>query len=421
MSKRPRLRSAAEEQLPSQLCAVNLHAAGIDVGACEHWVAVPQGAAPEPVRRFGGCTPDLEALADWLRACGITTVALESTGVYWIALFELLESRGFEVRLVDPRQFHQVSGRPKSDVHDCQWLQRLHSYGLLAGAFRPAEQVCVLRSYLRQRAALVAEAARDLQHLQKALTQMNVKLQHVVADIAGVTGLSIIRAILVGERAPDQLAKLRNRNCKQDERTIARALHGNWRAEHLFALAQALASYEFHHRQMAECDQHIEAELARFADRSGGTPVPPRPGKRAKGKARKNQPRFDARGQLYRLAGVDLTVIEGIEEPTALTLLSEIGLDRSRWPTVKHFCSWLGLCPQRRVSGGKLLSSRVRGSSNRAAQALRLAARGLERSQSALGAFFRRLKARLGAPKAITAAAHKLGRLVYSLLKHGTA
>jgi transposase len=421
MSQRQRVRSAAEEQLPSQLSAVNLHAAGIDVGGCEHWVAVPHGADPQPVRRFGGCTPDLEALADWLRACGVTTVALESTGVYWIALYELLESRGFEVRLVDPRQFHQVSGRPKSDVHDCQWLQRLHSYGLLAGAFRPAELVCVLRSYLRQRSALVAEAARDLQHLQKALTQMNVKLQHVVADVAGLTGLRIIRAVLAGERDPARLAQLRDRRCKQDEAAIARALHGNWRAEHLFALEQALASYEFRHRQMAECDRRIEAELCRFADRSGGAPLPPRPGKRAKGKARRNQVPFDARGRLYRMAGVDLTLIEGIEEPTALALLGEIGLDMSRWPTAKHFCSWLGLCPQRRVSGGKLLSSRVQTSSSRAALALRLAARGLERSKSGLGAFFRRLKARLGAPKAITAAAHKLGRLVYSLLRHGTA
>jgi transposase len=421
MSKRPRVRSQAEEQLPSQLCSVNLHAAGIDVGGFEHWVAVPHGSDPQPVRRFGGCTADLEALADWLRACGVTTVALESTGVYWIALFELLESRGFEVRLVDPRQFHQVAGRPKSDVHDCQWLQRLHSYGLLAGAFRPAEQVCVLRSYLRQRAALVAEAARDRQHLQKALTQMNVKLQHVVADVAGVTGLGIIRAILAGERDPARLAQRRDQRCKRDEQAIARALQGNWRDEHLFALGQALAAYEFHHRQMAECDERVEAELARFADRSGGTAVPPRPGKRAKGKARGNQPQFDARSAMYRMSGVDLTLIEGIEEPTALTLLGEIGLDMGRWPTVKHFCSWLGLSPNRRVSGGKLLSSHVKQTSSRAAQALRLAARGLERSRSALGAYFRRLKSCLGMPKAITAAAHKLARLVYSLLKHGTA
>jgi transposase len=421
MSKSKRRTSAAEERLPPQLHAVHLHAAGIDVGGAEHWVAVPEGSDPQPVRRFGGCTADLEALADWLAACAVTTVALESTGVYGIALFELLERRGFEVLLVDPRQFHQMAGRPKSDVPDCPWLRRLHTCGLLAGAFRPDDQVVVLRSYVRQRAALLTEAGRDLQHLQKALTPRNVKLQHVVSDIAGLTGLSIIRAIVAGERDPATLAKLRDPRCKQDEQAIARALLGNWRDEHLFALAQALDAYDFHHRQLAACDLRIEAELAKFADRSGGTPVPPRPGKRAKGKARRNQPRFDARRPLYRMTGVDLTVIEGIEEPTALTLLGEIGLDMSRWPSEKHFCSWLGLCPQRRVSGGRVLSSHTKKSASRAATALRLAARSLERSKSALGAYFRRLKARLGAPKAITAAAHKLARLVYALLKHGTA
>jgi transposase len=421
MSKLPRVRSAAEQQLPAQLSAVNLHAASIDVGGCDHWAAVPPGSDPQPVRRFGSCTADLEALADGRRACGVTTAALESTGVYWVALFELLEGRGFEVRLVDPRQFHQVSGRPKSDAHDCPWLQRPHRDGLLAAAFRPAAPVCVRRSYLRQRAALVAEAARDLQHLQKALTQRNVQLQHVVADLAGVTGLGILRAIPAGEREPAQLAKLRDRRCKQDEQAIARALHGTWRAGHLFALGQALASDEFHHRPTAACDQRIEAELARFADRRGGAPVPPRPGQRAQGTARRHQPRFDARGRLYRMAGVDRTRIEGIEGPTALALRSAIGLDRSRWPTGKPFRSWSGLCPHRRVSGGKLRSSRCRSSSSRAALALRLAALGPERSRTALGAYHRRLKARRGTPKAMTAAAHKLARLVYTLLKRGTA
>ncbi len=421
MSPSPRRRSAAEERLPPQLQAVRLHAAGIDVGAAEHWVAVPEGADPERVRRFGACTADLEALADWLAACGVTSVALESTGVFWIPLFELLERRGFEVLLVDARQFHQMSGRPKTDVHDCQWLQRLHTCGLLAGAFRPDDQVVVLRSYLRQRAALLAEAGRDIQHLQKALTQMNVKLQHVVTDTVGVTGLSIIRAIVAGQRDPAQLAKLRDPRCKQDEATIARALRGNWRDEHLFALEQALQAYDFHHRQVAACDRQIEAEMAKFPDRSGGQGPPPRPGKRARGKARRNQPCFDARRPLYRMAGVDLTVIEGIEETTALTLLGEIGLDMSRWPSEKHFCSWLGLCPQRRISGGRVLSSHTKPGASRAATALRLAARSLQRSKSALGAYFRRLKARLGMPKAITAAAHKLARLVYAVLKHGTA
>jgi transposase len=397
---------------------VHPHAAGIDIGAAEHYVAVAPGAAPQAVRRFGACTADLEALADWLAACGVTTVAMESTGVFWIPLFELLESRGFEVRLVDARQMRRIPGRPKSDVHDCQWLQRLHSYGLLAAAFRPDEPVCVLRSYLRQRHMLVSYAAQHIQHMQKALTQMNVQLQHVVSDITGVTGLAIIRAILAGVRDPVALAKLRDDRCAHSEDQIARALYGNWRDEHLFALKQAVELYDFYHKEIAACDRKIQAQLRQFADKSDGQPLPPKARRLRRGD---NRLAFDVRQALYRMAGVDLTVIEGIEESTALVVLSEIGTDMSRWPTVKHFCSWLGLCPNHRISGGKVLSRRTKPCANRAAAALRLAAFGLHRSRSALGAFLRRLKARVGAPKAITATAHKLARLVYSLLKHGTA
>jgi transposase len=400
------------------LTVVHPHAAGIDIGATEHYVAVPADADPQAVRRFGACTADLEALADWLAACGVTTVAMESTGVFWIPLFELLESRGFEVRLVDARQMRRIPGRPKSDVHDCQWLQRLHSYGLLAAAFRPDEPVCVLRSYLRQRQMLVTYAAQHIQHMQKALTQMNVKLQHVVSDITGVTGLAIIRAIVAGQRDPLQLAKLRDDRCGHSEAEIARALYGNWRAEHLFALKQAVELYDFYHKEIAACDRKIQTQLKQFQDKSGGQVLPPKARRQRRGD---NRLTFDARGALYRMAGVDLTVIEGIEESTALVLLSEIGTDMSRWPSVKQFCSWLGLCPNHRISGGKVLSRRTKPCANRAAAALRLAAYALHRSQSALGAFLRRLKARVGAPKAITATAHKLARLVYSLLKHGTA
>ena len=404
---------------PTQtLSVVHPHAAGIDIGAAEHYVAVPADADPQPVRRFGACTADLETLADWLAACGVTTVVMESTGVFWIPLFELLESRGFAVRLVDARQRRRIPGRPKSDVHDCQWLQRLHSYGLLAAAFRPDEPVCVLRSYLRQRHLLVTYAAQHIQHLQKALTQMNIKLQHVVSDVTGVTGMAIIRAIVAGQRDPLSLAKLRDDRCGHSEAEIARALYGNWRAEHLFALKQALELYDFYHKQIAACDRQIEKQLRQFADQSGGQTLPPKARRRRRGD---NRPAFEVRGALYRMAGVDLTVIEGIEESTALVVLSEIGLDMSRWPTAKHFCSWLGLCPNHRLSGGKVLSRRTKPCANRAAAALRLAAFALHRSQSALGAFLRRLKARVGAPKAITATAHKLARLVYSLLKHGTA
>lgn len=399
------------------------HAAGIDVGAAEHWVAVPPDADPDPVRSFATCTADLEALAAWLLACGVTSVALESTGVYWVPLFELLERRGLKVHLVDARQTRALPGRPKDDVRDCQWIQRLHSCGLLRAAFRPNDQVVVLRSYLRQRQMLISYASDHIRHMQKALEQLNVKLPEVVSEIIGVTGMSIIKAILAGEREPVQLAQLRHPRCKRDEQTIARALYGNWRAEHLFCLRQALALYEFYQQQLAECDQQLDEHLQTFADRSAEGPMPPRP----KGKRKHRQPHsgnvpaFDARARLYRMSGVDLTLIEGIEEGTALVLLSEIGLDMSRWPTEKHFCSWLALCPQHKISGGRVLSRKVRSGVNRAGQAFRLAARGLQHSHSALGAFFRRLKSRLGTPKAITATAHKLARLVYSLLKHGQA
>src|SRR5262245_43919335 len=409
-------RRVTPKAVPSQFQAINRYAAGIDVGAEEHWVAVPADSDAQPVRRFGACTAVLEVLADWLRQCGITTVAMESTGVYWIPLFELLEARGLTVVLVDPREVRRAPGRPKSDVHDCQWLQRLHTYGLLAAAFRPAEQVCVLGSYLRQRAMLVTYAGQHIQHMQKALTQMKLKLQHVVSDVTGVTGMAILKAILGGERDPHKLAQFRTRHCKHDAGEIARALQGNWRAEHLFALQQAVELYEFYHHQIAECDRQIEAHLQTFTDRSAGKVLAHRRRQRKRGA---NEPRFDARQPLFRVTGVDLTTIEGIDESTALVLVSEIGTDMSRWPTEKHFAAWLGLCPHHKISGGKVLSRKVRPSANRAALALRLAACCLHHSHSAVGAFLRRLKARLGTPKAIVATAHKLARLVYRLLKYG--
>jgi len=393
------------------------HAAGIDIGEAEHWVAVPPGCDPQPVRRFGTFTVDLDALADWLIDCGITTVAMESTGVYWIPLFELLEARGVQVLLIDPRQAKRAPGRPQTDRLDGKWLQRLHAYGLLAGAFRPTDQVCVLRGYLRHRQMLITSAAHHIQHMHKALEQMNLKLTQVVSDITGATGMAILKAIIAGERDPQRLAKLRNARCHHDEDDIAKALQGTWRAEHLFALQQAVALYEFYHQQVALCDQPIKAHLETFADHSAGQPLPPK----ARRHKKTNEPRFEARTPLYRMAGVDLTAIEGIEEGTALAILAEIGTDMHRWPSVKHFCSWLGLGPQHQISGGKVLSRRVRPGAHRVTVALRLAARSLHHSQSALGAFFRRMKTRLGTPKAITATAHKLARLVYHLLKHGSA
>jgi transposase len=407
---------ARRRRVPLQV--TNPDAAGIDVGADAHWVCVPEERDAERVQRFGTCTADLEAIADWLQACGVTTVAMESTGVYWVPLYELLEGRGLRVLLVDARQVARAPGRPKTDPKDCQWIQRLHSYGLLSAAFRPQDQVVVLRAYLRQRDMLVTYAGQHIQHMQKALEQMNVKLTEVVSDITGVTGMSIIKAILRGDRDPHELAKLRDPRCKESEATIARALLGNWRQEHLFALQQAVALYQFYHQQISACDQAIEAQLRTFADKSGGELLPYRPRRR---KREANEPRFDARARLHCLCGVDLTAIEGIDETTALVLLSEIGIDMSRWPSLKHFCSWLGLCPQHKISGGKILNRRVRRGASRAKRALRLGARSLHHSKSALGAFFRRIKARHGTPMAITAAAHKLARFVYSLLKHGTA
>ena len=393
------------------------HAAGIDIGEAEHWVAVPPGRDPQPVRRFGTFTADLDALADWLIECGVTTVAMESTGVYWIPLFELLEARGVQVLLIDPRQAKRAPGRPKTDRLDCKWLQRLHAYGLLAGAFRPDDQVCVLRGSLRHRQMLLTYAAHHLQHMHKALEQMHLKLTQVVSEITGVTGMAILKAIIAGERDPQRLAQLRNPHCHHAEDDIAKALQGTWRAEHLFALRQAVELSAFSHQQITQCDQQINAHLATFGDKSAGQPLPPK----ARRHQKTNDPRFDARTPLSRMAGVDLTTIEGIAEGTALVILSELGTDMTRWPSVKHVWSWLGLCPQHNISGGKVLSRRVRPGAHRVTVALRLAARSLHHSQSALGAFFRRMKARLGTPKAITAAAHQLARLVSHLLKHGSA
>jgi len=402
--------------LPRELQHVNLNAAGVDIGAEAHFAAVPAGRDPQgrDVRQFGAFTADLYALADWLTACRIQTVAMESTGVYWIPLFQVLEARGFEVKLVNPRHVKNVPGR-KTDVLDCQWLQQLHTYGLLQASFRPEDQICVLRSYLRQREMLARYASHHIQHMQKALEQMNLKLHHVVSDITGVTGMRILRAILAGERDPYRLAQFRDHRCKNDEATIA--LQGDWRPEHLFALRQALELFDFYRQQIAACDTHIEDYLSTFQDRRAGQPLDKPTHRRSR---QKNQPAFDVRSHLFRISGVDLTAIQGIDAQTALKLIAEIGLDMSRWPSDKHFASWLALAPGSNISGGKRLSGRTKPYPNRPAAALRLAAYGLQNSHSALGAFLRRKKAHLGAPKAITATAHKLARLVYTMLKNGS-
>ena len=400
---------------PAGLSQLNLNAAGIDVGATSHFVAVPADRAEQPVQEFAAFTADLYRLADWLTECRVKAVAMESTGVYWIPLFGVLEEQGFRVMLVDPRRIKNVPGR-KTDVLDCQWLQQLHTYGLLSGAFRPDGDIRRLRSYLRQRAMLVEYASHHIQHMQKALTQMNVKLQHVIRDITGKTGMDIIEAIAGGERDPRKLARLRDPRTKADEATIAKSLQGHWREEHIFELSQALELYRAYHVKIAECDREIEVRLEQFEDRSDGEPPAPNGKKRNQG----NAPRFDVQGQLYRMTGVDLTRIDGVDAYTALKVVSEVGTDMTKWESAKHFASWLGLSPNNRITGGRVMSSKTKPSANRAAAALRLAANALHRSNSALGAFLRRKKAHLGAPKAIiTATAHKLARLIYSMLRYG--
>jgi len=388
------------------------NAAGIDIGSASHFVAVAPDRDDEPVREFKSFTVDLIALADWLAACGVDTVAMESTGVYWIPLFELLDARGFKVLLVNARHVKNVSGR-KSDVLDCQWLQQLMSYGLLSGAFRPADAVCALRALSRQREMLLKSQARHVQHMQKALTQMNIQLANVISDVVGETGQKILRAIVAGERDGNVLAAMKNVRIRASHDEIAKSLQGNWRAEHLFALKQALALFDFYTSQLAECDQEIEAQLESLAVHQGS----PAKGKK-RGRAR-NAPKFDLRERLFQMCGVDLTRIDGIDVTTALVVVSEVGADMSRFATAKHFTSWLGLCPGTKIIGGKVMSGKTKRCANRAAQALRLAAAALRTSRSALGAYFRRMCSRMDKPKAVTAAAHKLARLIYTPLTKG--
>jgi transposase len=412
LAQRNRTLSLKPGKSRQTLAITHPNAAGIDIGSASHFVAVPPDRDDEPVREFASFTADLNALADWLAACGVDTVAMESTGVYWIALFELLESRGFTVLLVNARHVKNVSGR-KSDVLDCQWLQQLMTYGLLRGAFRPAEQVCVLRALYRQRGALLRSQARHVQHMQKALTQMNIQLTNVLADVVGETGQKILRAIVAGERDGHVLAAMKNVRVRASVGEIAKSLQGNWRAEHLFALKQALDAFDFVGRQLAECDREIELQLQSLKVHDGD----PAKGKK-RGRAR-NAPKFDLRTQLFRMCGVDLTRIDGIDVTTALAVVSETGTDMSRFATVKHFTSWLGLCPGTKITGGKVMSGKTQRVVNRAAQALRLAAAALRSSKSALGAYFRRLCSRMDKPKAVTAAAHKLARLIYTMLTKG--
>ena len=409
--------------------AVHPDAAGIDVGNASHFVAVPADRDQQPVREFGSWTADLQRMAEWLKRCGIRTVAMQSTGVYWVALQEVLERDGFEVCLVNARGTKNLPGR-KSDVQECQWLMKLHTYGLLRNSFHPPEQIRAVRTIWRQRDRLVKEAGREVQQMQKALTTMNVQLANAISDVSGLTGQAIIRAILRGERDPQQLAKLRDRRIAASEAEIAHSLEGNWREDILFELQQVVDAYDFHQKQIAACDVQLQRYLSALPIRSRpgageqSTADAPseKPNKQRRHKLQKNQPTFNLAAELQRTMGVDVTAIDGVDVMTTQVILSELGPDLSTsFPSEGHFASWLELAPRRDVSGGKVLRHQSRKSNNRVATALRMAAQSLWRSDSYLGARYRHLKARLGGQKAVKAMARYLACLIYRLLTKGKA
>lgn len=413
------------------LSVMHPHAAGIDVGNSAHYVAVRPDRDPHSVRRFECFTADLHRLADWLQECGVTTVAMQSTGVYWIPLYEILDARGLEVYLVNARHTKNLPGR-KSDVQESQWLLKLHTYGLLRNSFHPPAEIRIVRTYWRQRGDHVHAVSTCIQRMQKALTQMNIQLANVISDLSGWTGQRIVRAMLAGERDPDTLAALSHPGIHATRDTIAKSLEGTWQPDLLFVLQQEVAMYDAYQARIAECDQALEQHLKGVADKVADAPpdgqhspvtseAQQRSGPKRRRKAGSHAPQFDLGRELSRISGVDLTRIDGIDVGGAQTVISEVGVDMTRWTTEAHFASWLGLCPDNRITGGKVIRKGTRHVVNRAATALRLAATTLLRSQSYLGAQYRRLRGKLGTPKAITAMAHKLARLIYRLLKWGHA
>jgi transposase len=401
---------------PAGLPIIHPFAAGIDIGARFHVVAVSPDLCDEPVQTFQAFTSDLQRMADWLVATGIKTVVMESTGVYWVAAYEVLESRGLDVVLANAREARAVPGR-KSDVNDAQWLQRLHACGLLRASFRPGRAIAELRAYLRARERHTDYAAAHVQHMQKALTFMNIQLHHVISTVTGITGMKIIRAIVAGERDPDKLATMRDVRCQASVETIRSALVGNYQPEHVFALKQALALYDFYQHCIDECDAEIERAVAALnLDRR----IPDAPLPKAKHRTKQpGEPNFDVRSAMYQLAGTDLTQIHGIGPFLALRLIAECGTDLSRWPTAKHFTSWLTLSPGCKISGGKVLSAHTRKTSSRVTVDLRLAAVNVGKTNTALGAFYRRLAARIGKAKAVTATARKIAVLFYNAMRYG--
>jgi transposase len=391
------------------------NAAGLDIGSTEIMVAIPPNREGETVRGFGTYTPDLQELANWLVQSQVTHVAMESTGVYWIPIYELLEERGFEVIVVNARHIKTPPGR-KSDVKDCQWIQQLHSYGMLSGSFRPDADMCTLRAYLRHRDSLIEDRSKHILYMQKALLQMNIQLGQALSDLTGKTGLDILRAIVAGEQDPVVLARLRKGRCQSSEADLIKALTGHYRKEHLFVLKQALTMFDTFTERLKECDQEIERLLEEIKPElpDDYPPLPPDP---KPGSHSKNAPAYDARGSMYQLAGVDLTAIPGLNENLVQKIIAEVGLDMSRFPSVKNFCSWLGLAPHNAISGGRVLYSHIVRSDNRAGQAFRLAAQAVSRGKTAYSEFYRRVRARSGSREAIVATAHKIARTFYFMLK----
>jgi len=396
MNRRTR-RSIQRVSNQKELSIINPHVAGIDIGSEEHYVAVPPNSCEQPVQKFGCFTKDIQAMAKWLRKCNVKSIAMESTGVYWIPVFQILETEGFEVLLVNAYDVKNLPGR-KTDVLDCQWIQMLHCYGLLRGSFRPNDETVILRAYVRQRDRLTRLATMHVQRMQKAMTEMNMQLHHAISDITGASGLRIIESILHGERNPQKLALLCDYRIKKSMKTVAASLEGDWREEQLFLLDQEYAAWKYVQHQIQEVDTQIEQQL---------------------GNMQKNTTIGNAqniKSVLQEVCGIDLCKVHGLDTNTVLVLISEIGVDMSHWKTEKQFASWLGLCPNHRITGGVVHRRHTRKVVNRASRALRLAALSLRRSSCALGAFFRRIQARSGMPKAITATAHKLARLYYQLI-----
>jgi transposase len=398
-----------------ELTRIHPNAAGIDLHLDEMWVSVPADRDAIPLGRFGMNTPDLNACADWLQACGIETVAMESTGIYWIPLYEILEARGFDVCLVNARHAKNLPGR-KKDETDAQWLRRLHTFGLLNNSFRPDSEMRALRAYMRHRSGLIEHRAAHIQHMQKALLQMNLRLSPTVKDITGVTGMAIIHAILAGERDPLQLAQLRQPGCAKSEDEFVKALTGNYREEHLFALKQALALYEAYTQQIRECDQELERKFSALKPIHDDD-LPPLDPSDKRNTHSKNAPTYDARTLLYQKLGVDLVAVHGLNEATAQIIVTEVGTDMSRWKDEKHFCSWLGLAPHNDISAGKVLRSRTLKTRSRAGQAFRLAAQAASKTNTEYGFFYRRMRAKMGPKKAMVATAHKIARAVYFMLR----